>query len=143
MTPGTVVLGISDDRKIYIHSIDFSTKEEEVEGIKSSLERVVRDGRRLMLKIIMIIALIVVAISMLAMFVRIIKGPTLADRILALDAIGLQLMACIALYSIFIGSEYLLVAILLIGILAFLGTAVFSKYMDKGKVIERDNEHHH
>ena len=51
-----------------------------------------------MLKIIMIIALIVVAISMLAMFVRIIKGPTLADRILALDAIGLQLMACIALY---------------------------------------------
>ena len=83
-----------------------------------------------MLKIIMIIALIVVAISMLAMFVRIIKGPTLADRILALDAIGLQLMACI-------------VAILLIGILAFLGTAVFSKYMDKGKVIERDNEHHH
>ncbi|MCH4393649.1 Na(+)/H(+) antiporter subunit F1 [Staphylococcus haemolyticus] len=96
-----------------------------------------------MLKIIMIIALIVVAISMLAMFVRIIKGPTLADRILAHDAIGLQLMACIALYSIFIGSEYLLVAILLIGILAFLGTAVFSKYMDKGKVIERDNEHHH
>ena len=96
-----------------------------------------------MLKIIMIIALIVVAISMLAMFVRIIKGPTLADRILALDAIGLQLMACIALYSIFIGSEYLLVAILLSSILAFLGTAVFSKYMDKGKVIERDNEHHH
>ena len=96
-----------------------------------------------MLKIIMIIALIVVAISMLAMFVRIIKGPTLADRILALDAIGLQLMACIALYSIFIGSEYLLVAILLIGILAFLGTAVFSKYMDKGKVIEHDRNHHH
>ncbi|MEJ7514882.1 Na+/H+ antiporter subunit E, partial [Staphylococcus lugdunensis] len=42
--PGTVVLGISDDRrKLYIHSIDFSTKEEEVEGIKSSLERVVRE----------------------------------------------------------------------------------------------------
>ena len=96
-----------------------------------------------MLKIIMIIALIVVAISMLAMFVRIIKGPTLADRILALDAIGLQLMACIALYSIFIGSEYLLVAILLIGILAFLGTAVFSKYMDKGKVIEHDQDDTH
>ncbi|MCI2773533.1 Na+/H+ antiporter subunit E [Staphylococcus petrasii] len=44
LTPGTVVLGISDDRtKIYIHAIDFSTKEEEVEGIKSSLEKVVRE----------------------------------------------------------------------------------------------------
>lgn len=40
LTPGTVVLGISDDRtKIYIHSIDFSTKEEEIESIKSSLEK--------------------------------------------------------------------------------------------------------
>ena len=44
LTPGTIVLGISDDRtKIYIHSIDFSTKEEEIESIKSSLEKVVRE----------------------------------------------------------------------------------------------------
>ncbi|RIP35793.1 Na+/H+ antiporter subunit E [Staphylococcus gallinarum] len=44
LTPGTIVLGISDDRtKIYIHAIDFSTKEEETEGIKSSLEKVVRE----------------------------------------------------------------------------------------------------
>ncbi|MCI2773534.1 monovalent cation/H+ antiporter subunit F [Staphylococcus petrasii] len=95
-----------------------------------------------MVKLIMLIALIIVVLSMLAMFIRIIKGPTLADRILALDAVGLQLMACVALYSIFIGAQYLLVAILLIGILAFLGTAVFSKYIDKGKVIEHDSNHH-
>ncbi|MEB7812547.1 Na+/H+ antiporter subunit E [Staphylococcus xylosus] len=44
LTPGTIVLGISDDRtKIYIHSIDFTTKEEEVDSIKSSLEKVVRE----------------------------------------------------------------------------------------------------
>ena len=44
LTPGTIVLGISDDRtKIYIHAIDFSTKKEETEGIKSSLEKVVRE----------------------------------------------------------------------------------------------------
>lgn len=44
LTPGTVVLGISDDRtKIYIHSIHFSNKEDEVESIKSSLEKVVKE----------------------------------------------------------------------------------------------------
>ncbi|MDT3872418.1 Na+/H+ antiporter Mnh1 subunit E, partial [Staphylococcus aureus] len=43
LTPGTVVLGVSDDRtKIYIHAIDFSTKEQEVESIKTSLEKIVR-----------------------------------------------------------------------------------------------------
>ena len=65
-----------------------------------------------MVKTIIIIALIVVVLSMLAMFIRIIKGPTLPDRVL-------------------------------IGILAFLGTAVFSKFIDKGKVIERDSKNHH
>lgn len=44
LTPGTVVLGVSDDRsKIYIHAIDFSTTEEEVASIKSSLEKIVRE----------------------------------------------------------------------------------------------------
>lgn len=44
LTPGTIVLGISDDRKkIFIHCINFSTTEEETEGIKSSLEKVVRE----------------------------------------------------------------------------------------------------
>ncbi|BCU51873.1 multicomponent Na+:H+ antiporter subunit F [Staphylococcus auricularis] len=93
--------------------------------------------------IILIIALVIVALSMLGMLVRVIIGPTLADRVVAIDAMGIQLMAIVALFSIFLGTEYMIVAILLIGILAFLGTAVFAKFMDKGKVIEYDNDDHH
>ncbi|SCS55317.1 Na(+)/H(+) antiporter subunit F1 [Staphylococcus caeli] len=93
--------------------------------------------------IILIIALVIVALSMLGMLVRVIIGPSLADRVVALDAMGIQLMAIVALFSIFLGTKYMMVAILLIGILAFLGTAVFAKYMDKGKVIEHDNDDHH
>lgn len=93
--------------------------------------------------IIIIIALVIVSLSMLAMLVRVILGPSLADRVVALDAMGIQLMAIVVLFSIFLGTTYMIVAILLIGILAFLGTAVFAKYMDKGKVIEHDNNDHH
>lgn len=93
--------------------------------------------------IIIIIALVIVSLSMLAMLVRVILGPSLADRVVALDAMGIQLMAIVALFSIFLGTTYIIVAILLVGILAFLGTAVFAKYMDKGKVIEHDNNDHH
>ncbi|WP_436855269.1 Na(+)/H(+) antiporter subunit F1 [Staphylococcus caeli] len=93
--------------------------------------------------IILIIALVIVALSMLGMLVRVIIGPSLADRVVALDAMGIQLMAIVALFSIFLGTKYMMVAILLIGILAFLGTAVFAKYMDKGKVIEHDNDDRH
>ncbi|MCM3518367.1 Na(+)/H(+) antiporter subunit F1 [Staphylococcus xylosus] len=93
--------------------------------------------------IILIIALVIVALSMLGMLVRVIIGPSLADRVVALDAMGIQLMAIVALFSIFLGTKYMIVAILLIGILAFLGTAVFAKYIDKGKVIENDNDDRH
>ncbi|HLR18534.1 MAG TPA: Na(+)/H(+) antiporter subunit F1 [Staphylococcus sp.] len=93
--------------------------------------------------IILIIALVIVALSMLGMLVRVIIGPSLADRVVALDAMGIQLMAIVALFSVFLGTKYLMVVILLIGILAFLGTAVFAKYMDKGRVIENDNDDSH
>lgn len=43
--------------------------------------------------VIIVIALIIVVISMLAMLIRVVLGPSLADRVVALDAIGLQLMA--------------------------------------------------
>ncbi|MCD0910609.1 Na+/H+ antiporter Mnh1 subunit F, partial [Staphylococcus aureus] len=79
--------------------------------------------------VIIVIALIIVVISMLAMLIRVVLGPSLADRVVALDAIGLQLMAVIALFSILLNIKYMIVVIMMIGILAFLGTAVFSKFM--------------
>ena len=39
-------------------------------------------------KIFIITALIIVVLSMLAMLIRVILGPSLADRVVALDAIG-------------------------------------------------------
>ncbi|EGQ4066024.1 Na(+)/H(+) antiporter subunit F1 [Staphylococcus pseudintermedius] len=92
--------------------------------------------------IFIIISLVIVVLSILAMLVRVILGPTLPDRVVALDAIGIQLMAVIGLFSIILGTHYMIVAILLIGILAFLGTAVFAKFMDKGQVIEHDRNDH-
>ena len=94
-------------------------------------------------KIFIITALIIVVLSMLAMLIRVILGPSLADRVVALDAIGLQLMAVIALFSILLNIKYMLVVILMVGILAFLGTAVFSKFMDEGKVIKQDSNDRH
>ncbi|MBI5974147.1 Na(+)/H(+) antiporter subunit F1 [Staphylococcus canis] len=92
------------------------------------------------LDIVIIIALVIVVLSILAILVRVIIGPSLPDRVVALDAIGIQLMAIIGLFSIILGTHYMIVAILLIGILAFLGTAVFAKFMDKGQVIEHDRD---
>ncbi|MFI3377924.1 Na(+)/H(+) antiporter subunit F1 [Mammaliicoccus sciuri] len=91
-----------------------------------------------MTNIFVIIAIIIVTLSMIGMLIRVIIGPTLADRVIALDALGITLMAIIALFSVLTNTRYLFVILLLIGILAFLGTAAFAKFMDKGEIIEND-----
>lgn len=78
------------------------------------------------------------SLAMLGLIYRVIKGPTMPDRVVALDAIGINLVAIVALGSIALRTREFLDIILLIGILAFIGTVAFSKYLEKGVIMERD-----
>ncbi|WP_077214452.1 Na(+)/H(+) antiporter subunit F1 [Bacillus dakarensis] len=93
-----------------------------------------------MLEIIIKLSLLVLAIAMLALIYRVIKGPTTPDRVIALDAVGVNLVAIVALLSIVLKTHAFLEIILLIGIIAFIGTVTFSKYLEKGVIIERERD---
>lgn len=44
LTPGTVVVAVSDDKsKLYIHAIDFSDIDSEIEGIRTSFENAIKE----------------------------------------------------------------------------------------------------
>ncbi|WP_375162406.1 Na(+)/H(+) antiporter subunit F1 [Bacillus sp. V3B] len=75
---------------------------------------------------------------MVCLIYRVIKGPTMPDRVIALDAIGINLVAIIALVSIMLKTSAFLDIILLVAILAFIGTVTFSKYLEKGVIVEHD-----
>lgn len=68
---------------------------------------------------------------------RVIKGPSLPDRAIALDTIGVNLISAIAIVSIVLKTKAFLEAILILGILAFIGTIAFSKYIERGVIVER------
>lgn len=93
--------------------------------------------------IVAYIGLVIVAVSMLGFLHRAIVGPSVADRVIALDAIGVALMAVIALFSIILNTTHLLSIIMLFAILSFLGTASFAKFLTKGEVIEYDRNDTH
>ncbi|MGP7816298.1 Na(+)/H(+) antiporter subunit F1 [Niallia sp. 01092] len=95
-----------------------------------------------MLIVIMHISLFIIALSMAGFIYRVIKGPSTPDRVVALDAIGINLVAIIGILSILLKIDVYIEIILLIGILAFIGTVAFSKYLEKGIIIERDRNHH-
>ncbi|ACJ34308.1 Na(+)/H(+) antiporter subunit F1 [Anoxybacillus flavithermus] len=86
------------------------------------------------------IALVILSLAMVGFLYRVVKGPSTADRIIALDAMGITLAGIVAIVSMLLNTSAFLDVILLIGILAFVGTVAFAKFLEKGVVIERGND---
>lgn len=85
------------------------------------------------------VSLAVVSIAFAGLLFRLVKGPTVADRVVALDAIGISLVSIVALLSLIIETEFFLEVILLLSILSFIGTAAFAKFIERGEIFDRDN----
>ncbi|PIC69637.1 Na(+)/H(+) antiporter subunit F [Sporosarcina sp. P2] len=83
------------------------------------------------------VCLVLVILSMLGLLYRVWKGPSVPDRLVALDAIGVMLISAIALFSILFDTPFFIDAILLIAIMSFIGTVSFSKFIERGEIIER------
>lgn len=92
------------------------------------------------IEILVIICIIAFAFSMLGMIYRVLKGPTLHDRVITLDAFGVTLMGMIGLVSVVLDTSYLLVVIMLIGMIGFIATIGFAKFLEKGVIIENDRD---
>ncbi len=91
-----------------------------------------------MVDIILHVSLLLLSVATLGFLYRVVKGPTVPDRVIALDAIGINLVGITAITSVILRTEAFLEVILLIGIVAFIGTVSFAKFLEKGVVIERD-----
>ena len=83
-----------------------------------------------------------ITMAMIGVSYRLVKGPNTSDRVIALDTIGVLLICVVGLYSIIIGTTFFLEIILLVAILSFIGTVAFSKFIEKGDIIDRDNNSH-
>jgi len=84
------------------------------------------------------IAMLIISISVLLTAYRVVKGPSMSDRVIALDSMGIQVIGLVAIFSVKHHTQAFLDIILLIGILAFIGTISFAKFLERGEIIERD-----
>ena len=83
--------------------------------------------------------IVLITLSMVLVSYRLVKGPNAGDRVIALDTIGVLLICVIGLFSIIIETTFFLEIILLLAVLSFIGTVAFSKFIEKGDIIDRDN----
>jgi multicomponent Na+:H+ antiporter subunit F len=93
-----------------------------------------------MINFILMLSLSIMVISIAICAWRLVKGPSLPDRVAALDTIGINLLAMVAVLSILFRTQAFIEYILLIGILSFIGTVALARYIERGVVLEHGND---
>jgi multicomponent Na+:H+ antiporter subunit F len=61
---------------------------------------------------------------------RVAKGPTPADRIVAVDFMGIVLVGFCAVFSLFTNQAFLIDIAISLAILGFIGTLTLAKYLE-------------
>ncbi|MBD7907396.1 Na(+)/H(+) antiporter subunit F1 [Sporosarcina gallistercoris] len=93
-----------------------------------------------MIEIMLAISVVLFAVTIAIAVLRLIIGPSMPDRVIAMDVIGVNLLATIGVVSIVNGTKAYLEVILILGILSFISTIAFSKYIERGVIVERKRD---
>ncbi len=64
-------------------------------------------------------------------FTRLARGPTLPDRVVALDLIAVIAVGLIAVYAIDLDQQVFFDAAIVVALVAFLGTVAFARYLER------------
>ncbi len=89
-----------------------------------------------MLDISIKIVFAAIAVSMVLTLYRLIKGPSVPDRILALDTLYVNVVALLVMLGIQDRTSIYFEAALLIALMGFVGTVALSRYLARGDVMD-------
>jgi multicomponent K+:H+ antiporter subunit F len=87
-----------------------------------------------MLSLALDLALAMVAVSMTLCFFRLAAGPTLPDRILALDTLYVNAIAFLVMFGLRIDNPVYFETALLIAMFGFAGTVALAKHLLRERV---------
>ncbi|MEC4114468.1 cation:proton antiporter [Myroides pelagicus] len=73
----------------------------------------------------------IISLSLIFIFIRFLKGPSVADRVVALDLLITVGVGVIGLFSLIADSALFLDVAIILALIAFLGTVAFSFYLEK------------
>ena len=84
------------------------------------------------------ISFVLVAIGLVLSFIRLIKGPTQSDRVVALDMMTITIMAFSGLFTIFTGETVFIDIVVVLALIAFLTTLALARFAERSRM--RDKE---
>lgn len=92
------------------------------------------------MSVVIMISLVMLTVSLGLSAYRAFVGPTVADRVVALDGAAVVAMALVVVGSMWIGSSIYLDYVLVLAILSFVSTVAIAKFIERGVIFERDSD---
>ncbi len=80
----------------------------------------------------LILTLLTLVLAMALAFVRLMLGPSLADRVVALELIALIAVAIIVVYAMQVGRAAFLDVALVLALTAFMAAVGFARFLERG-----------
>ena len=82
----------------------------------------------------MYVLILIMSVALVVACYRLMRGPSICDRIMALDLIAITIVAITALCAIAFGVTVLLDIAIVIALIGFVGTVAFSVFIQKRAV---------
>jgi multicomponent K+:H+ antiporter subunit F len=79
---------------------------------------------------------VLIGLAMLLAGWRLLRGPEVVDRVLALDTLYVNVVALVVVLGLRLRSELLFEAALVVALLGFVSTVALARYLTRGDVIE-------
>ena len=80
-----------------------------------------------------VIALTMLVVAAGLTFVRLVKGPTLPDRVIAIDLIGVLLVCLLVLMAGSTAQGAFLDVAMVVALISFVGTVAYARYIERDK----------
>ena len=85
-----------------------------------------------MLDIVAHVSLATLGVALVVSFMRLAKGPTLPDRVVAMDLFGVLVVGLIVVFAAWTGVRATLDAAVVIALIGFLSTVAYATYVERG-----------
>ena len=76
-------------------------------------------------------ALAMLAVAAILTFIRLAKGPTLPDRVIAIDLIGVLLVCLLVVMAGITAQQAFLDVAMVIAMISFVGTVAYARYIER------------
>ncbi|SFX73024.1 cation:proton antiporter [Marinospirillum alkaliphilum] len=78
------------------------------------------------------ITLIMMSLALVVVFIRLVKGPTLPDRVVALELMASIMVGMIGVHAIYTNSSSFIDVAIVMALTAFLAAIGFARFLERG-----------